>query len=76
MKILLKIMCEQFKRSIQIGDCQLGFMTRKSTGDAIFMMRYLQEKYKTKENSLYHSEKASERSIYMEITKTNYQRGL
>lgn len=54
MKIWEKLLCEWLKRRITIDDCQFGFMTGKSTTNAIFITRHLQEKYKVKRKRLYH----------------------
>ena len=48
-RILEKLICEQ----INMDDMQFGFMPRRGTTDAIFILRQMQEKYIAKNKKLY-----------------------
>ena len=54
MKVWEKVLYERLKQIVNIADCQFGFMGGKSTIDAIFITRLLQEKYTEKKKELYH----------------------
>ena len=53
MKIWEKVIGERLRKIVNISDCQFGFMAGRSTMDAIFIVRQLQEKYREKKR-LYH----------------------
>ncbi len=54
MKVWEKVLNEKLKKIVNIADCQFGFMGGRSTLDAIFITRLLQEKYGEKKKKLYH----------------------
>ena len=54
MKVWEKILEERLRKIVKINKCQFGFMPGKSTTEAIFVMRQLQEKYRKKRKRLYH----------------------
>ena len=54
MKIFEKVLEMRLKKLIQIDERQFGFRTGKSTTDAIFILRQLQEKYCVKQKRLFH----------------------
>lgn len=54
MKIWERILNERLRHYIHISDNQFGFMGGKSTTDAIFIIRQLQERYGEKKKKLYH----------------------
>ena len=54
MKLWEKILEERLRRIVNIDECQFGFQEGKSTTDAIFIVRQIQEKYAEKKKELYH----------------------
>ena len=54
MKLWEKILEGRLRRITKIDECQFGFQQGKSTTDAIFILRQVQEKYKAKRKELYH----------------------
>ena len=54
LKILERIIFNRLTNMIRIGEYQFGFLAGKSTIDAIFIMRQLQEKYRMKNKQLHH----------------------
>ena len=54
LKIVERILYNRLVNIINIGAYQFGFRAGKSTTDAIFIMRQLQEKYKAKNKQLHH----------------------
>ena len=54
MKIWEKVLEERLRTLVKIDKCQFGFMAGRSTTDAIFVMRQLQEKYGAKRKQLFH----------------------
>ena len=54
MKILEKVLDAKLRKIVKIGGSQFGFRPGKSTEDAIFIVRQLQEKYTEKKRKLYH----------------------
>ncbi len=54
MKVWEKILEKRLREMIEIDESQFGFQQGKSTIDAIFVMRQLQEKYGAKKRKLYH----------------------
>ena len=54
MKTLEKVLDTKLRKVIKIADNQFGFRPEKSTQDAIFMVRQLQEKYLEKRRKLFH----------------------
>ena len=53
-KIYEKVLEEKLRKITHIGENQFGFRPAKSTIDAIFIVRQLQEKYMEKKKKLYH----------------------
>lgn len=54
MKLAEKILESRLRNIVQVDDRQFGFMPGKSTIDAIYIVRQLQEKYSAKKKKLYH----------------------
>ena len=54
MKLWRKILEGRMKAIIKISDNQFGFSAGKSTTDAIFIFRHIQQKYTEKKKKLYH----------------------
>ena len=54
MKIWEKILDTRLRRIVNIGESQCGYRAEKSTTDAVFMVRQLQEKYLEKKKKLHH----------------------
>ena len=54
MKIMEKVLDSKLRRITNIGSSQFGFQPGKSTEDAVFIVRQLQEKYLQKKRKLYH----------------------
>ena len=54
MKIMEKVLDSKLRRITNIGSSQFGFRPVKSTEDAVFIVRQLQEKYLQKKRKLYH----------------------
>lgn len=54
MKVYEKILEGRLRKSIVIDNCQMGFCPGRSTTEAIFIIRQLQEKYCQKKKKLYH----------------------
>ena len=54
MKIMEKVLDIKLRRITSIGSSQFGFRPEKSTEDAVFIARQLQEKYLQKKRKLYH----------------------
>ena len=54
MKIWEKILEERLRKLVKIDESQFGFQKGKSTTDAIFILRQIQEKYAEKKRRLYH----------------------
>ena len=54
MKLWEKILERRLRDIVKIEDIQFGFQKDRSTADAIFVMRQLQERYKEKKKMLYH----------------------
>ena len=54
MKILERVLMKRFEGYLHIHEHQFGFARGKSTTDAIFVVRQLQEKYVEKNRTLYH----------------------
>ena len=53
-KIWEKILEYRLREIININECQFGFQKGRSTTDAIFIMRQVQEKFLSKNKKLYH----------------------
>ena len=53
MKLYERIMENHLRNVVDISERQLGFMKGKSTTDAIFALRQLQEKYREGQQELY-----------------------
>ena len=45
LKIWEKVLNERLKKIVRIGQHQFGFMAGRSTVDAIFILRQIQERY-------------------------------
>ena len=54
MKTLEKVLDAKLRRVLNIAENQFGFRPEKSTQDAIFILRQLQEKYLEKKKKLFH----------------------
>ena len=54
MKLWEKILDGRLKEVVKISDNQFGFSSGKSTTDAIFILRHIQQKYSEKKKNLYH----------------------
>ena len=54
MKLWEKILDGRLKDIVKISDNQFGFSAGKSTTDAIFILRQIQQKYIEKKKKLYH----------------------
>jgi hypothetical protein len=54
MKVWEKVLEDRLKKIIKINECQFGFQQGKSTTDAIFILRQVQERYLEKKKMLYH----------------------
>ena len=54
MKLWEKILEERLRKIVKIDGCQFGFQKGKSTIDAIFIVRQVQEKYAAKKRKLFH----------------------
>ena len=67
MKVVERIFEDRIRQQIDIDDTQFGFMKDKGTTDAIFILRQMQEKFKTKGKKLYFGfvdlEKAFDRAL-------------
>ena len=46
MMVLVRVLEKRIRWQVSIDNMQFGFMPRKGTTDAIFIMRQLQEKHK------------------------------
>ena len=53
MKIVEKVLEKRMRRMVKVDEMQFGFMPRKGTIDAVFILRRLQEEYLDKEKKLY-----------------------
>ena len=54
MKIWEKVLDRRLKSVIDVGSNQFGFTATRSTTDAIFILRQIQQKYNEKKRKLYH----------------------
>ena len=54
LKVLEKILEKRLRDVVNISDMQCGFMPGRSTIDAMFVLRQLQEKYREKKKTLFH----------------------
>jgi len=54
MKLWEKILQERLRELVKIDECQFGFQEGKSTIDAIFILRQVQEKHIEKKKELFH----------------------
>ena len=54
MKLFEKVLERRLRDIIQLDCRQFGFRAGKSTTDAVFIIRQLQEKYSQKKKRLYH----------------------
>ena len=54
MKIWEKLLSDRLKEIIKIDKCQFGFMAGRSTTDAIYIARQLQERFLEKKKTLFH----------------------
>ena len=53
MKVLERVIEGRVRKIVKIDDMQFGFMAGRSTTDAIFIVRQLQEKYLTRNKELW-----------------------
>jgi len=53
MKAVVRIFEDRIRQQIDRDDMQFGFMKAKGTTDAIFIVRQMQEKFRTKSKKLY-----------------------
>ena len=53
MEIVERVLENRIRRLIKIDDMQIGFMTRKGTTSALFILRSMQEKFRGREKKLY-----------------------
>ena len=53
-KLFEKVLKERLRKLIKVDDRQFGFCPGRSTIDAIFIMRQIQEKFTEKKRKLYH----------------------
>jgi len=53
MKVVERMFEYRIQQQIDIDDIQFGFMKGKGTTDAIFIVSYVQEKFRTKGKKLY-----------------------
>ena len=54
MKLIEKVLEERLRKLIKVDSRQLGFCPGRSTTNAIFIMRQLQERFSEKKKKLYH----------------------
>jgi hypothetical protein len=54
MKIFEKVLEERLKRLIKIDGRHFGFKSGRSTTDAVFILKQMQEKFEQKKRKLYH----------------------
>ena len=54
MKVWEKILDGRLKEIVKMSGNQFGFAVGKSTTDAIFILRHIQQKYTEKKKRLYH----------------------
>ena len=54
MKVYEKVLEGRLRRKVTIGKCQFGYCQGRSTTDALYVMRQLQEKYSERHKTLYH----------------------
>ena len=55
MKVLERVLERRIRDQVKIDDMQFGFTPGKSTTDAIFIVRQMQEKYRAKRRPLYYA---------------------
>ena len=55
MKVLERVLEKRIRCQVSIDNIHFGFMPGKGTTDAIFIMRQVQEKYKTEKKKLYYA---------------------
>ena len=55
MKVLERVLEKRIRCQVSIENMQFGFMPRKGTTDAIFIMRQVQEKHQEKKKKLYYA---------------------
>ena len=55
MKVLEGVLEKRIRCQASIYSLQFGFMPRKGTTDAIFIMRQVQEKHQAKKKNLYYA---------------------
>ena len=55
MKVLERVLEKRIRCQVSIATIQFGFMPRKGTSDAIFIMRQVQEKHQAKKKKLYYA---------------------
>ena len=55
MKVLERVLEMRIREQVKIDEMQFGFTPGKSTTDAIFIVRQVQEKFSTKQKNLYYA---------------------
>ena len=55
MKVLERVLEKGIRCQVSIDNMKFGFMPRKGTTDAIFIMRQVQEKHEAKKKKLYYA---------------------
>jgi hypothetical protein len=55
MKVLERVLEKRIRKRVKIDDMQFGFTPGKGTTDAIFVVRQLQEKFRSKRQTLYYA---------------------
>lgn len=72
MKVVERVLEQRIRKMVKVNEMQCGFMPRKGTTDAIFIVRQVQEKYRAKGKRLYYAfvdlEKAYDR-VPREVTR-------
>ena len=55
MKVIEQVLAKRIREQVKIDDMQFGFTQGKSTTDAIFIVRQLQEKFRAKDRTLFYA---------------------
>ena len=55
MKVVERVLEKRIREQVKIDDMQFGFTSGKSTTDAIFIVRQIQEKFRAKKKNLYYA---------------------
>ena len=77
MKTLEKVLEERIRQIVELDEMQFGFTPGRGITDVIFIVRQLQERFRTKRKPLYYAfvdlEKAYDR-VPREVVKVGYER--